>query len=156
MNLKLTLCMLLVCSLLLSSDGFWSGRRRRRFSFRGFLKNKTFRQLATVNCRLFGSKTKFAKIGCGLWKRFGDEGIENLKELRHQDFKKYDDALQQIAEELSSDFDPQEVADGLVELDRIFAEKNDYDDISNNDVNDDVDFLDLLNDDDVASEQQTA
>ncbi|CAK8671075.1 unnamed protein product [Clavelina lepadiformis] len=127
MSLKLTLCVLLVCSLLLSSDAlFWSGRRRRR--------------LSPGNAARIASRVLWAA------KLFGDNKFKaKLKEIRQQDFEKYQDTLQQIADKFSDEYNPQEVADGIAELDQAIVGKDEYKPAPS----DDVDFLDSLNEDDI-------
>ncbi|CAK8671073.1 unnamed protein product [Clavelina lepadiformis] len=171
MNLKLVFCLLLVSTLLLPSDAFW-GRRRRRWRVR-------LGGVARKGCAILGVWKPGLRAGCHLISKIGDENLIKLKEFRqqvpislilllgdlfreftivityvlHQDLDKYEEAMQQIADELSDEIDPQEVTDGLEELDQVFAEKSDYSDSLSKDVNSDADILDLLNDDDDATEQ---
>ncbi|XP_076818909.1 uncharacterized protein LOC143464802 [Clavelina lepadiformis] len=145
MNLKLVFCLLLVSTLLLPSDAFW-GRRRRRWRVR-------LGGVARKGCAILGVWKPGLRAGCHLISKIGDENLIKLKEFRQQDLDKYEEAMQQIADELSDEIDPQEVTDGLEELDQVFAEKSDYSDSLSKDVNSDADILDLLNDDDDATEQ---
>ncbi|CAK8695767.1 unnamed protein product [Clavelina lepadiformis] len=160
MNLKLLIFLILISCFFVPSESW--GRRRRRSGKWGIRVRKIrlpkirIRKIrlpkikigkaidAVCKSRLaclsykVSKKCKLIKIGK---KFFGDEVFQHPERLRELDSEDYDDAMQEMVDQLSDQFNPEEINDALQVLDQTLDNDNDEQDSS-----EDSELMDLLED----------
>ncbi|XP_076808938.1 uncharacterized protein LOC143452014 [Clavelina lepadiformis] len=157
MNLKLLIFLILISCFLVPSESW--GRLRRKWSIRVpkiRLPRVRIRKIrlpkikigkaidAVCKSRLaclsykVSKKCKLIKIGK---KFFGDDVFQHLQKIRELGSEDYDDAMQDMVDQLSDQFNPEEINDALQVLDQTLDNDNEEQDSS-----EDSELMDLLED----------